>query len=248
MDLFERQLNELNYYIGIKKSGAQYKEHIHSTETLWPSGMKRNVVLGGDMAVELGNPRDESVSFLIWTDDEMKVNSGRITVIGPDIPESRGQSIPFGKIIIARVNGFTPENSYDRYREMDMSRFDIDLKGYMIRAVPQHGREWSRISKEAVDGGFSFPILGGAVMDRLNKFEYVSAAEVIFVTSSKEDVAGLRAISESAMKITGAMNKMAAELSIDCDSCDFQSVCDEVDDLRKMRDSLAKRSGGSGTH
>jgi CO dehydrogenase/acetyl-CoA synthase beta subunit len=78
------------------------------------------------------------------------------------------------------------ENIYDRYREMDHLRYDISLKGYMMRAVSQYMREWSRISKEAINKGFSLFTLGGALIDKYRKLNYIDAVEIIFVTSSKK--------------------------------------------------------------
>ena len=43
----------------------------------------------------------------------------------------------------------------NRYREMELAKYDVSLAGYMMRAVSQYQREWSRISRQAVAAGFS---------------------------------------------------------------------------------------------
>lgn len=246
MALFDKQLTEIREYLSARQSRSDYHEYIHSGTAQWESGNKRNVVLAQDMAVELGSPREESSSCLIWDDDPGRVRDGVITVIGPGLVECRGKSVPFGKFVIVGVSGFNEENSCDRYRELNGVRYEMDLKGYMIRAVSQYQREWSRVSAEALDRGFSFEILGGSLIDAFRKKEFVRAVEVVFVTSSKEDVRKLAPVAEGSMKLISAMNKMFEELAFDCDTCENIDVCSEVEDLRKMRDSLrSKKEAGN---
>ena len=195
-----------------------------------------------DTAVELGNPKDASIAFLLWINDPLKLKNGRITVVGPDLPELKGKQASFGKIVIVAGDDFNEDNSFDRFREMELLRYDIHLKGYMMRAVSQFQREWSRVSKEAVDNGFSFQILGGALIDKFMELGYIKAVEVIFVTSGRQDVLELSSIADEAVAIIGAMNKMSADLSFDCGACEYNAVCDNVAELRSMRNALKNRS------
>ncbi len=70
----------------------------------------------------------------------------------------------------------------------------------------------------------------------------MKAFEVIFFTSSTDDVHRLKEITAPAEKIIAAMNKMAAEMDFECGSCDYQDVCDEADGLKGMRDKLMEKS------
>ena len=123
---------------------------------------------------------------------------------------------------------------------MDFLRYDLSLKGYMMRAVSQYMREWSRVSKEAVENGFSFQILGSALLQNLKALDYVSEAEVVFVTSSPEDVRELKKPADRFMKYINAMTKMTEEMDFDCESCEYQDVCNEAEELQGMRKSLMK--------
>jgi len=200
----------------------------------WPIGGKNNIVLAQDTGVELGNPRQESLSLILWTDMPSRISDGQITVIGPDLPESRGKSLPFAKIVIAAVHGFSEENTCDRWQEMDLLRFDIDLAGYMMRAVSQYQREWSRVSHDSLDKGFSLSILGSALIDTMKAKEYIDAVEILFVTESPEAVRELRELAGGAMAIIGALSRMNEEIDADCTNCDYRAVCDAVDGLREM--------------
>ena len=146
-------------------------------------------------------------------------------------------------MVLVGADGFNEENSYDRYRELDGVRYELDLKGYMMRAVSQYRREWSRVSAEAVKDGFSLGVLGGALIEALRRKEYVRAVEVIFVTASREDVAALAPVADGAMRIIGALNKMLQELEFDCDTCDSIDVCNDVAELRQHEGEARYRRG-----
>jgi len=241
MGLFDKQYQAISDYLGSRRREGKVSEYIHNGQTDWPSEKNRNLVLGPDTAVELGNPKDASTSFLMWVNDPDKIKNGRITIVGPDLPQLSGQQVSFGKIVIVDASDFDEDNSYDRYREMELLRYDIHLKGYMMRGVSQYQREWSRVSKEAIQNGFSFQTLGSALIEKFLTINYVQAVETVFITSSRKDVLEAKTISDNVTKLISAMNKMTEELSFDCDTCDYNDVCGDVAELRAMRKKLQKK-------
>ena len=60
-------------------------------------GASSGVILRGDTFVELGSPDAGSCAFFLWTDNPSLIRDGRITIIGPDIQETPGASLPFGQ-------------------------------------------------------------------------------------------------------------------------------------------------------
>ncbi|MBN1471851.1 MAG: hypothetical protein JW925_08715 [Syntrophaceae bacterium] len=234
MELFERTFGEIRDYIGKRNSKTWNSAE---RETLWPGGAGRNIVLSDDMAVELGSPQMESSSCLIWTEHAGLVCDGRITLIGPDIRPGVKENLPFGKVVLVAVSGFNEDNTYDRYKEMEAVRYAIDLKGYMIRAVSQYQREWSRISREALQNGFSFDVLGHALRNEYMKKDYIHSVEILFVTSDTEDVRELKEITKNVGRTINALDKMLNEINPDCDECEYNDVCDEVGELKSMRKS-----------
>jgi CO dehydrogenase/acetyl-CoA synthase beta subunit len=199
-------------------------------------------VLNKDLGVELGNPEMESVSCLLWTENLSWIEDGRITLIGPDFCESTGQSLPFGKVVLVGVEGFDEDNVYEKHKDMEFLRYELDLKGFMMRAVSQYMREWCRISRRSLSKGFSARHLGSSLISLIAQRPYVKSVEVIFVTSSTEDVVRLKGITAHSEKIIGAMNKMAAEFEYDCTSCNYQEVYGEAEGLKGMRDKLMEKS------
>lgn len=241
MGLFDKHYKEITAYLNRRRNEGKISEFIHNGQTKWPSEKNRNLVLGQDTAVELGNPKDASTSFLMWVNDPGKVKNNRITVVGPDLPQLNNQQVSFGKVVIVGGSDFDADNSYERYREMELLRYDIHLKGYMMRGVSQYQREWSRVSVDAIQNGFSFHTLGSALIEKFLTLNYVHAVETVFITSSRKDVLKVKAISDNVTKLISAMNKMAEELSFDCDTCDYNDVCGDVAELRAMRKRLQKK-------
>jgi CO dehydrogenase/acetyl-CoA synthase beta subunit len=239
MELFSDTIAAVRAFVAQTKPRLSFDED-HTL--VWPKGGGRNIVLKEDMGLELGSPEKDSLSCLLWTHDLTHVTDGRITLLGRDFPDNPGQSLPFAKVVIVGVEGFTDDNAYDRHKDMDFLRYDLDLKGFMLRAVSQFMREWCRISKDALREGFSARVLGSALMELFRSQSFVKVVEVIYCTSSTADVARLREITSPAEKIIAAMNKMAGEMDFECESCDYKTVCDDATELKSMRDKLMKKS------
>ncbi len=241
MALFDQHLEEVSAFLERKHSKGNSIAFAHQAKTDWPMSKGGNLVLSQDAAVELGNPGQGSTSFLLWKNVSPQKHKNQVTIVGPDLPELAGQSVPFGKIVIIGGDGFDEENSYERHRLLDLVRYDINLQGYMMRGTSQFRQEWSRVSKEAIAKGFSFKILGGALIDKFMEFSFVRSVEVIFITANQKDIVEMSVVSSKAFRIISAMNKMAEELSCDCGSCDYSDVCSEVEELRSMRRSTNKK-------
>ncbi len=207
----------------------------------WPAGGNRNIVMADTMAVELGNPSAESLSAVLWTEDLEQVSDGAITLIGPDIPESGGVSLPYAKIVLLGVDGFNEENTCDRFGDLELVKYDVDLRGFMLRALSRRQSEWCRIDRDAWGKGFSFRILGSDLIRLFREKAYVHSAEVVFVTSGRGDVIELKGIMNDVTHIVGALDKMSTDLSFDCSTCEYQTVCDDVSGLRSMHASMRNR-------
>jgi CO dehydrogenase/acetyl-CoA synthase beta subunit len=238
MNLFDDSIEQLRSFLDDHKAAGSLRE-LKTGHQTWPKGERGNIVLASDTAVELGSPQQESVSFMVWTEKSGLIKNNQINLIGPDLAENKSsdtmQSLPFGKVVLLALKGMDENNCYERHRQLDMARYDLNLKGYMMRAASQYMREWSRVSSEATRSGFSFTHLADALTSIYCSFEYVEGVEFIFVTSSTAAVRGLASTGSTVEKRISAMNKMATELSFDCDSCDYTEICAEVEGLRSMQ-------------
>ena len=242
MGLFDAQHEEIRQNLSQWQKQGKVTRFVTDGAPDWPSTINKNLVMGAETAVELGDPRQASVSLLIWNDTGEIKEKGQVTIVGPDLPEITDKKVSFGKIVVVNGHGFDEDNSYDRYQLLDQARYALRLDGYMMRSASQYQREWSRVSKDALHKGFSFHVMGQALIAELLKNEFVSSVEVIFITSGKEDVLELKAVSEEVATRIGAMNKMADQMHVeDCGVCEYSDVCSDVTELQDMRNANRKK-------
>jgi len=206
------------------------------------------IILRGDTFVELGNPEAGSAAFVLWTDNPSLIRDGRITLIGPDIQESPGASLPFAQVLMVAGAGLGEEE----HETLEQSQYVADqIEGYMIRSSSQH--MWSRVSKDAAAKGFSFDTLGRALMVIFKSgMPKVQAVEVVFVTSSKEDVQQLDGIAAQVRKIAKdivakawkakGIDILECTFGWDCTSCPDRPVCDDIREIITVRKQKAKKA------
>ena len=204
-------------------------------------GAHSGLVLRGDTWLELGNPDAGSCSSTFFTATPGLVRDGRVTVIGPDISDACGKSLPFGQILLIGGEELQ-EGDYELL--MHMGVIGDSIEGYMVRSSRQS--VWSRISRDVVRKGFSFDTLGRALR-ALHKAGSgkIQAVETIFVTSSREDLGRLEVIVREGQMITREIAKVTwkargidLDCSLDCSSCDDKTVCDDLKELLGERVSV----------
>jgi len=227
----EQQIQKIPQNFIRRQSKKQYPSFINKSD-------KKEIILTHNVGRELGHPQNTSLAFIVWT--EHSIAKDQITLIGNDISEVSDIHMAFGKVVKLTVTGFDSENTYDRYQELDLHRFKLNLNGYMMRAASQQMREWSRISQDALKKGLSLFDLGSAWIDLYNQLPYVVAVEVILITD-ENFIKQLRPLSQHVFQYVRAMMKMHEEVSLDCSACEYQNVCNEVQSLRSMRKNILEK-------
>jgi len=201
------------------------------------------IILRSETFVELGNPLAGSCSFVLWTDDPSLLRNGSILLLGRDIPESPGVSLPFGQVLLVAGRTLTERDTESLVQAQYVGH---RIEGYMIRSAPD--RIWSRVSRDAVRRGFDFRILGRALMQLvMTEQPKVEAAEVVFVTSSKEDLRDLESIGvqvnklgKEIMKENWKIRGYDLDCRLDCNSCMDKSVCDNIREVLAVRRKKAE--------
>ena len=244
MKIFNDIIVEIDRYKNAKCTPGGYRTVSAENYPAWPGAGNRDIILMPDLAVEFGSPETASVSFGVWTGDDSLVKDQRITLIGPDVTETSKTQNPLGKIVIAGVQGFDETNALQRNREIYLKKFDLVLKGHMLRSASHYMAEWHRVSQAAVNDGFSFGHLASALIREYKTLAYVTSVEVIFVTASDEDVTELYDLGKRSTRIIQAMSKMVSETTLDCTDCEYQDLCQDAGELRRLRDELAKTKNG----
>ncbi|HEY50051.1 MAG TPA: hypothetical protein G4O13_08415 [Dehalococcoidia bacterium] len=253
MEPFDVHIEKLSRYLNDVKRKRQFREircPTGSAELLEDLPVfvgnleKANLILKEDTAVELGNPSVASCAFLLWTPNLSLVRDGVINLIGPDIQEAIGESLPFAQVLV--VGGAEIKAQHHLLLEQHHV-ISNKIEGYMVRAAPQRQRMWTRVSKEAVEKGLTFEVLGRALMAIYkSELPVIEATEVIFITSSKEDVKGLESIAADVHRIKDkalsskfivkddGSYECTSEYA-DCTECPEQDICDEIRDIIRLR-------------
>ena len=196
------------------------------------------VILKEDTFLELGNPVNGSASMVLWTRQAELIRDGRITRMGPDVPEAEGHCLPFGQVILLGGSRLDEKDLPKLERASNLSSL---LEGYMIRHVPR--KLWSRVSREAADKGFCFETLGRAMMAHYKStFPLLERIEIVFVTSTKADVEELEVIglqakgkSLSIRKLTRSEEGVYECDTLTCDDCSEKPTCDTIRDVLVIR-------------
>jgi hypothetical protein len=205
---------------------------------------KTEIVLAEDVAVELGHPSTASQASVLLSSGEGLIHHGQITIVGQDLDAmDEGGRHPFAQVVLLAVRPDKPPDPF----AIDNTQFLMHrLPGYMIRSVP--GKLWVRISKAARAEGLTLKTVGSALIAAYTEdVGGVEAAEIVFVTSSREDVEALSQISTEANILGGRHKKLV--LGVDgevecpelrCDTCEEKPVCDSLRDIVIKRRSKRK--------
>lgn len=241
MKIFDNDIRNLKQAIGIKKARNCPVRMIASDRKSnqasdFQKSTRPAIVLSEDMWLELGNPATASTTPALVTERLDLLDDGAITLIGPDIPEANG-SIAFAQVLLIASSDIQDED----FRKINSLQYELNLDGYMIKAVPSSLNIWSRVHRKSVKKGFTFNVLGQALFDSYREQFNIQSMEILFITSSKEDVEELKDLHYKVIRILGAMNKMMEEMSFDCSSCEYLDVCGDVRQLGALREKLIKQ-------
>jgi len=205
-------------------------------------GSNSGIILREDTYVELGNPEAGSCAFMLFTDKPELVKDGGITIIGPDIKDSGGKSLPFGQVLI--IGGAElDDNDHDALKHTGF--IGDQIQGYMVRSYTQS--IWSRVSKDAAEKGFSLETLGRALMALYKSGNRrIQAMETLFITSDKDDIKLLDGIAVQVQKITKELVRQTWKIrgydidcASDCSSCSDKPVCDDIREVLKGKKAKA---------
>jgi len=258
MDLFDDTIEEIKAWFEAKSKTGQSRRFFLPPGTTSPvlsddQSDRRNgrIVLKEDTRVELGHPSLGSCSATLVTHRSDLVSDGDITLIGPEISETRELRLPFAQILMAALEKPKKiEAASQATLEIENAASVIDrtahryaqTDGYMIRSLPN--LIWARVSQEAFQAGFSLKQLGERLITAIKqRYTPVTACEVFFVTSSKKDVNELDDLLEKARVkrrkletyAVGSDGEFECTQEINCTVCSEQVVCDTIREVIRIR-------------
>lgn len=219
-------------------SAPSVRETFHPQESLLDGlpvavgpGANPGVILRSDTFVELGNPAEGSCAAVLWTTDPGLVVDGRIRLLGPDIPEAQGASLPFAQMVIVAGPSLGPD---EHEILMGIQNLSDTVEGFMAKSTSEY--VWARVSGASAAKGLDLDTLGRVLLQRVKaSVPGATSAEVVFVTSSRDDVRSLSDLAATARQIGSDILRQTwkdrgfdLECDFDCSSCTDQEVCDDI--------------------
>jgi hypothetical protein len=196
---------------------------------------KAEVILGDEVAVELGHPATASQAFVLTTAAADLVHHGSVTLVGPDLDRMRPEERrPFGQVVLLALRDGALPDPFD----LESAQYLTNrLPGYMVRSVP--GRLWARVSRRARAAGFSLRTLGRALLAAYaGDLDEVLRVEVVLCTSSTADVEALKPIAVEASILAGRHKKLVLTAGgevecpdLSCETCPEKPVCDSLREI-----------------
>lgn len=202
------------------------------------------VILGEDVVLDLGGKQHGSACALITVPDENKIANGKITLLGPDISEIVQPEIHFGMAIIIACKNLDSREVIRLHRRKNFSN---EIEGAIQRFSPR--KYWIRLSRLFHEKHLSFQHLGKAFMHLFSgdHGEAIKAIEIVIISDSREAVQQLANINESLKPSLSNLRKESisrytklrddCDYEWDCNVCNFQSVCEEIREIQKIRES-----------
>jgi len=136
-----------------------------------------------DLYVEMAGPKSKGAELAVIAEN---VEDGKVTVVGPDVDEIElGSTIPFG--LLVEVSGRKMQSDFEPILERQIHHFLNEAEGFLH--VGQRDIIWERMSKKAVEAGFTFEHIGkiiharyhsdfGGILDKVQVTVYTQEKEV----------------------------------------------------------------------
>lgn len=206
-------------------------------------GSRNELVLQRDAAYELGGGSLASINYTAVTNRADLVPQDEICVYGPDISEIKSDC-GFARIALLRtedVDSLGEQANYEIIKNIENKKYMVSPRGYMLRASALSNREQVRVAKYAVKQGLSFEQVGSLFIKKYHEDKRVLAAKIIFVTLESAPFPQLDRLATTTGEITSALNHLISDLKMDCHSCEWKPVCDEVEGLKELHSKLSKK-------
>lgn len=205
-----------------------------SPQNVWPSSGENELVMRSEAAYELGAAGLSSVCCSCVTADAALAGEDRVELYGPDLAQIT-QDTPYARITLLQTRTFdSDDEAYRTAKELELVKYGVFPRGFMIRSSAVSGREQVRVAKSALRQGISFETVGGLFIRKLRENPAVLHARVLFVTDPAVDYAALGALCKKSEQIVQALNHILDGLDLDCAHCEMKPLCDEVEGMKEL--------------
>ena len=256
MNLFNDEIKEVYELLN-----SLEKKELPITDQLLEDVGPNNMIFRDECAYELGDKK--SLSFDL-SSSSIDVED-KLYLVGKDLSEIQGNE-DFMRITLLQIKdedsnggGLTGDALYNRLEQIKLTKYRVSPKGYMLRTSTGN-REKVRVSKDVARKG-SFSQIGSAYLQAYKKLDYVEHVTILFIVGHAGDSVGnaggnagdsvgngagnsslydaLSKIASRKAEITDTIDHILKGFMVnDCNSCSAKELCDEVEGLREIHQSV----------
>jgi len=203
------------------------------------------ILVEEEVQVRLGDFSHPSTAFILALPNQIEINNGRITLIGPDLARITQPVVPFAMGVLVTLKEVTTEIIKKLNRTL---QFTDEIEGFMQRSML--GTPRYLVAKILVDRGISFQHIGRGILHlfHTNHAGDLQAMEVFFLTTLPGVVRELQQYRNQALQqITRDWQlrlqkyekyREDCEFEWDCANCDYQRVCEELRHMIQLRKAI----------
>jgi len=189
----------------------------------WQQSHTQHMVFKDEAGAQLGGPYGSLSLACLYND----VVDGRLTLIGD---EKFFQQSVWGRLTLVSAQTDDENDYYVHLQELILLPLKNYMQGVMIRIQPSEYKEWIRIHKDYIKKNNVITMMSQLYQWYMQK-EWVKAVEFVVITSNTDDVAMLQPLVEKHKSIIKAFGKRLAEDIKQCDTCDNNVLCKEINSL-----------------
>lgn len=204
--------------------------------TVWNKVTNRSMILRSDMAYELGGAKKYGIGLTLCSEDDPYLDVDRVFLRGKDLPELTADS-HYARVALVKIkkdNGLTGEKLYSNIRAIEYTRHHVYPEGFMMRVSSSQNVESIRIGKDALKKGLTFAKAGKLMIEEFHKHPLVEAVHLYYITEEEFPYQELKEVAAKSERITRTIDHMLKNAGMDCNVCNLQEVCDEVEGLREL--------------
>ena len=206
----------------------------------------KEIILEEETGIELGGMKKKSFSLIFPIEEAQLIETGKISILGPEIDECLDKNIDFGMMILIGVENST-EKDINELRQL--SFISNGIEGFSIRTIPR--RFWCRLSTSALQKGFSFEFLGNAIISLYKqKFKgLIKTIEVILISSYPDSIEKFITLSSEITdrfkekwrkKIEEWKKRIDCDYDWGCEICPYQVECLDIKQVLVSREEIEK--------
>ncbi|WKY48229.1 hypothetical protein Q5O24_02535 [Eubacteriaceae bacterium ES3] len=235
MDIFDQYAEKIENRLGIETL-----QRLDREQKLWTTADKNTFIMERDTALELGGYPKESLNLMVSSQNFDFKNQGGVYLIGdPALLSGKAKHLSFGKIVLIKSNAIETEGVYDYLKSLEFSDIRLHFTDVMVRMSSEKFFTNLRIGKKAMKNGFTLGRMGASMYQGFLALPEVEDVKIIMIVGESPLYKEFLPIAEKIKDATSALNTMFDGINLDCQSCQLSDICDEVEGLKKMHQSVS---------